>query len=201
MCLAGVMALAAPIAQAQGANDWSGFYYGATAGKVNGESEWATSNFIIQTGDFDVDGSAFGLFAGQNFQYGNLVLGYEGEVSRANATGITTNLCSGCRTSFDGFATFKGRAGYGFNNSLIYGTFGVAIGHFEESLPGPVSETESTTGFVAGVGYEHMVTGGWSLRGEYQVLELGRLSNSLAGPLIVDVDPIEMFRIGLSRKF
>ena len=57
-----------------GATDWSGLYFGASAGVANGNLE----NILLVNDDLD-NNSLFGAFAGYNQQRGNLVFGGEVE--------------------------------------------------------------------------------------------------------------------------
>jgi outer membrane immunogenic protein len=93
------------------------------------------------------------------------------------------------RSRLDWFGTVRGRLGYAFDRTLVYATGGFAFGHVDDRFtttsdrgfgPAPFSAKNSATmtGFVVGGGLEYAITPTWSLKGEYQFIDLG--SSSLA---------------------
>jgi outer membrane immunogenic protein len=95
------------------------------------------------------------------------------------------------------FGTFRGRVGYAFGPALIYGTGGLAFGQVRDSLTVvavdandesaierivPLSTHTITSdtaklGYVVGGGAEYMFASSWSVKAEYQFMDLG--SNTL----------------------
>jgi outer membrane immunogenic protein len=82
------------------------------------------------------------------------------------------------------FGTVRGRLGYAFDRALVYGTGGFAFGSVKDSLAtSKVSEAEvlttsasrssTDTGYVVGGGLEYALSPAWSLKGEYQYINLG----------------------------
>ncbi len=74
------------------------------------------------------------------------------------------------------------RLGYAFDSTLLYATGGVAFGSAKDTLSvtpssgtpvSTVSSSASDTGFVVGGGVEHFITPAWSLKAEYQYIDLG----------------------------
>jgi outer membrane immunogenic protein len=112
---------------------WTGFYFGANLGAAFNDED---------NGGDDDDDTAFigGLHAGYNWQkHGNLVLGVEGDVDFAD--------------DIDYLASLRGRLGYAAGPTLFYATAGVAFLGFEDEL----SDDDTLTGWVAGLGVEHKV--------------------------------------------
>jgi outer membrane immunogenic protein len=119
------------------------------------------------------------------------------EADLADAAAIAANGGDGAdvltsvdaHSRLDWFGTVRGRLGYAFDRTLVYATGGLAFGHVRDRLttsvdfdagPHPFS-TESNgtrTGFVVGGGLEYALTPSWSLKGEYQFIDLG--SSTLA---------------------
>lgn len=104
---------------------WTGFYLGGHLGAL-----WPDDDDV----DF-ADDAVFigGGHLGYNWQgASNIVLGVEGDIDFAD--------------DLDYLASIRGRLGWAFGPSLIYGTAGVAFIEADE-----ISET----GFAAGLGFEH----------------------------------------------
>ena len=152
----------------------------------------------VQTGTFGNTDGRFvfgGAQAGYNWQFGNFVAGIEADLSgsgsgsRQNRTlnltdGISTDVVTNTR-AMDWFGTVRGRIGYLFVPRLLgYVTGGFAYGHTQNDVNqlitvpfpgGPYvlnSSGRTATGWTAGTGIEYMITRQWSLKGEYQYINL-----------------------------
>jgi outer membrane immunogenic protein len=112
----------APPPQASPAYNWSGFYLGA-----NGGGGWGRSWWQSQSTSIDLSGAQVGGTAGYNWQFGNAVLGLEGDIDWSNLKGTSSAvLCPGCSTSDSWLSTVRGRAGYAFGGIMPYLTGGRA---------------------------------------------------------------------------
>lgn len=114
------------------AYDWSGIYLG-----VHGGYAYAHALATINRGgvafskDDTVHGTVLGGQIGANAQMGALVLGFEGDISKAwqgksyNASvpGLTVAVDS----EIPWLATFRGRAGFAVDQWLLYATAGLAM--------------------------------------------------------------------------
>jgi outer membrane immunogenic protein len=91
----------------------------------------------------------------------------------------------------DYFGTVRGRLGYAFGGTLLYATGGFAYGGVRSSasfidnttsplapLNARTSNTSTATGWVAGAGIEYKISPSWSLKGEYQYIDLGSGSDA-----------------------
>lgn len=91
-------------------------------------------------------------------------------------------------STLDYFGTVRGRLGYTFGPALIYATGGFAYGGFTgnalatlgiDSRGGTttynyaVTGSTTRTGYVLGGGLEYALSPQWSLKGEYQYIDLG----------------------------
>ena len=97
-------------------------------------------------------------------------------------------------SSLDWFGTFRGRLGYTFDRTLLFATGGFAFGGLRDQLTGSVvfldvdgsskpmsaKAEDVRTGFVLGGGFEYALTPAWSLKAEYQYLDLGSTTLSAA---------------------
>jgi outer membrane immunogenic protein len=151
----------------------------------------------LQTGIFNSNDNGFvfaGFQGGYNWQFGSVVAGIEADLSaagpRQNRTvllteGPITDIATSTR-GLDWFGTVRARLGYLFNpRVLAYVTGGFAYGYAHNNFnqfitgPGPVGTfglqnfSRDSTGWTGGGGLEYMISRQWSVKGEYQYLQLG----------------------------
>lgn len=137
---------AAPVTSS--AFDWTGAYVGANVGYT-----WA--NQAAGAGK-DHDGVVGGVFAGYNYQMpNNVVVGGEGEVAYGGADPLATWT-----------GAVRGRAGYAFDNILVYGTAGGLVGQGEMKNNG-ANNTRTHYGYQVGAGVEAALTQNITARAEY----------------------------------
>ena len=135
--------------------NWSGLYVGANVGYG------ASAN----TDPLDPTGAFGGGQIGYNFQRGNIVFGVEADIQ---GSGVSDSGY-GLKSSLDYFGSVRGRVGYTFDRTLVYGTGGFGFGQVtNEGL------AETQTGWVVGAGAEYKITPAWSAKAEYQYFDLGR---------------------------
>lgn len=192
--------------------DWSGFYAGVNAGWGWGDidstdNSMTTSGALvgITPGAFDppatfpgsdrsdkADGLLGGVQAGYNYQLNQWVVGIEGDYQLLDFDTDASFLGSPAGPYFQTSAELKSlgtlrlRAGYAFDNVLLYGSGGLAVGRGKASLsiqggvPGAFtgpqfseSETEWLVGYAIGAGIEYAIDSAWSVKAEYLYAELG----------------------------
>lgn len=115
------------------------------------------------------------------------------------AAGNLAGVCAARNDlNVDWFGTARGRLGYAFGGTLLYVTGGFAYGGVTAStswadnytgappgLPaGRASISRTQTGWVAGAGIETKLAPNWTLKGEYQFIDLGSISTGTE-PLII----------------
>jgi outer membrane immunogenic protein len=101
----------------------------------------------------------------------------------------------------DYFGTVRGRLGYNVGGTLLYLTGGFAYGGVNTStayadyitpgsvnLHGRASNSATLTGWTAGAGVEYKISPSWSLKGEYQFVDLGSISAG-PGPTLIGTTP------------
>ncbi len=135
---------------------WTGIYIGVNGGYAFGDSNWTSPTgtaFVgpptfgapcttnCSTGNFGTSGYLAGGTIGGNYQWGQFVLGVEGDWDYANLNGTTFSTnggcnLAGCETKSDWLATARVRVGYAFDRFLVYGTGGGAFGNLEASAGG-----------------------------------------------------------------
>ncbi|PIO97161.1 22 kDa outer membrane protein [uncultured Pleomorphomonas sp.] len=140
---------AAPyVAPVSTAFDWTGAYVGADVGY-----SWANK---AASRNKDHDAVIGGVFAGYNYQIqNNIVVGGEGEIAYGGADPLATWT-----------GAVRGRAGYAFDNILVYGTVGGLVGQGEMKNDGR-NNTRTHVGYQVGAGVEAALTNNITARAEY----------------------------------
>ena len=172
---------------------WTGFYVG-----INGGYGWAANpgdiHYESSLGLADRSGGpdAAGGFGGGQIGYNwqgpfspNVVVGVEADIQAADVQdtfhGTTDNgLVGFARQDLEWFGTVRGRLGWAFDHTLVYGTGGFAYGRVEDSTFGTalgqsisMRSDDNRTGYVVGGGIEYAFGGNLSLKVEYQFINLG----------------------------
>jgi outer membrane immunogenic protein len=128
----------------------------------------------------------------------NQDFGPAGICTDTQAGGRATAVCVG-RNDLDveWFGTVRGRLGWAIGNTLIYGTGGFAAGGVKatslytdnnvtglgggvapfNTQAGRASHSATNTGWTAGGGIEVKLSPNWSLKGEYQFINLGTIDS------------------------
>jgi opacity protein-like surface antigen len=132
------------IAPTSNVTDWSGSYVGLSYSSVDG-----TLTYNNQTTVYEIlEDSAIGVFAGYNWQSGNLVYGSELNVTE-RLVGLT-----GFPTEYLGNTIeLRGRGGYAIGDTLAYGFLGYSKSDFTNS-----QGTWDVDGVTYGLGVDYMVT-------------------------------------------
>ncbi|MGY2907104.1 outer membrane protein [Bradyrhizobium sp. URHC0002] len=204
----------APVAVAAVYN-WTGFYIGGQVGYAWGDNR--TTEFFTATGlpsgfnqNYNTNGVVGGVHAGYNWQFGQFVLGLEGDVEGADIKGgyrlVNTN---GTDYRLRDQASIRGRAGVAFNNSLLYVTGGAAFADIDHTyvFANTLFERISTTrtGWTVGAGWEYGFAPNWSARVEYRYTDFGsyrdRSTFSFPGFTYEDHPVYQTVRAGISYRF
>jgi outer membrane immunogenic protein len=132
---------------------WTGFYVGGNIGAT-----WPQDDLEIIEDEAQLIG---GGHLGFNWQGpSSWVIGVEGDINFSD--------------TFEYLASVRGRLGYAFGRTLIYGTGGVAFAGFDEGLL-----DDDETGWVAGGGIETKVSGNLSLGLEALYYDFDEASTAL----------------------
>lgn len=191
--------------------NWNGFYVGGQVGYQFGRNRVTElpSGF---GGDYDVDGVVGGGHLGYNFQFGNFVLGIEGDIEGSGVEGNGL-VAPGVNSAFESRwqASLRGRLGMTYGNALLYVTGGAAWADIKTiynnpGFPPQVGDTfkDTQTGWTVGAGAEWMFAPAWSARVEYRYTDFGRFTDVLPtsgfGNYRNDVD-FHTVRVGVSYHF
>jgi opacity protein-like surface antigen len=179
-------------------SDWAGFYIG-----INGGGGWANNTFDFYTPmNATASGGLFGGQAGYNWQYGNVVAGFEVDFDGADINKTVSPFGVGYSQTqkTDELATARARLGYVVLPQLLaYGTAGAGWGHLSVSDTAGNNDAVSQFGWTAGVGLEYKFFGPLIARVEYLHYDFGKSSLPELGDNIKE--SVDTVRGGLSYKF
>jgi outer membrane immunogenic protein len=216
----------------QAAPSWAGLYVGVNAG---GDFQFAQTHSSIPSSISVGNGGSATVTApvsnsltkagfvgggqiGYNWQSGTLVYGVEADISGLTGkTGLSQTFGSGisAQTSnqVDWMATFRGRFGFvAGGDTLLYATGGLALARVSNNF-GYTSnfgtfnaqDHSTRTGFVAGLGAEHMLNQNWLVRIEGLYANLGSKTLFCSGcggsKTTTFANQVAIVRLGLSYKF
>lgn len=194
---------------------WAGVYVG-----INGGYGWSANSDQLR--DFsngpgnlfnglDPTGGFGGGQIGYNWQRGYFVFGVEADFQGGNISDKATWTLATSKSDVDWFGTVRGRLGYAIGPTLVYATGGFAYGHVDNAEIGAVAyrANDVSTGWVVGGGVEYKIAPAWSVKGEYQFIDLGRNDpESAAGVklssfpgVIVHDDEFHTIRFGVNYHF
>ncbi|CAM5774346.1 porin [Labrys miyagiensis] len=223
---------AEPAAPAYVPYNWTGFYAG-----INGGYAFSAGHHVNMTELFDGAGpfpdtygsvSPKGVFGGlqggYNWQYGNFVLGLEGDVQgagitdTASAVGPISDYFVKTKSQVSWFGTVRPRVGYAFDNILVYATGGLAFGgvklsqnYNDDPYFATIRDDKTKAGYALGAGVEYAFSEHWTAKLEYQYIDLG--SSTMSGTEILDAAPtgytihtklrsdFHTVRLGVNYKF
>jgi outer membrane immunogenic protein len=194
-------------AQAAPVFTWTGFYVGVHTGWG-----WATWS---ATGSSDAHGNGVigGVQAGYNHQFGNYVVGIEGEFSFSDVKKEDLFLAGQISLKNDYYGMVTGRLGYLYSpQTLVYGKGGVAFTRdkwkVRDGIGGFADGTFDRTGWVIGFGAEHAMWRNVSVKAEYNFLHFGDVNEVLTagGGITVtgagDVSEyVHIVKLGLNYRF
>lgn len=165
--------------------DWSGLYVG-----VHGGYGW--SNLDTGLGDVHVDGWLGGGHVGLQRQFDRWVLGVEASYSAGELDGHRTINMGGNPLRLDAAISdlllVTGRLGYAWGDRLLYVKAGYAAADVEvgSTLLGLTTQAKAKLdGWTAGFGFERMLMPNIVIGLEYNYIDLGSKSVSVAAPPIL----------------
>jgi outer membrane immunogenic protein len=206
------------------AYSWTGCYIG-----VEGGGNWGRSEQIARsgpaagasiTGGFDLSGGIAGGTVGCNYQINSFVFGIENDYSWTNKKGsapdqLPFNTGATSSTNEKWIDTLRGRAGYSWDQYLLYVTAGGAWAGTSVDVKNVafVTDSRTRTGWVAGVGGEWAAsTGPWgtlTFKLEYLHADFGT-QQYINPPVFTGIGTVvtrdvkltdDMVRAGMNLKF
>jgi outer membrane immunogenic protein len=179
--------------------NWTGVYVGINGGGGWGRSQWDGID------RFDISGGLIGGTVGYNWQFGQVVIGAEGDIDWSGIRGTTSTLCApGCETRNSWLATVRGRLGYAFDRFLPYVTGGLAAGNIQATVPGLPGGSIGNAGWTVGAGIEAGLVANVSLKAEYLYVDLGNFNCGFNCGLAANGNVsfnANIFRLGANVRF
>jgi outer membrane immunogenic protein len=174
----------APIVSAPSvvAYNWTGFYVG-----IDGGWGWGEHDRLATTGfanSYNSEGGLIGGHAGYNWQINQFVLGVEGDAHWADIKGDDGGVGGTVdQTTTRFLGSIRGRAGFAWNQFLVFGTGGWGFADLNHNNPGGVPADNSFTrnGATAGGGVQWAFNQNWSVGAEYRHYWLGTYSAAPTG--------------------
>ena len=192
-----------PPAYAPPAFTWTGFYIGVNGGFGFSDTDNASFGHV--------SGGLVGGTVGYNWQMGQFVLGYEGDIDWSGVRGsnFAYTLPGGFgsdKLTTDWMVTERARLGYAVDRTLFFVTGGYAgietHGSFFDSFGNSGTQSAWQNGGVVGAGIEYAFTNNISLKGEYLYMPTFSRSYFAGTPDATSTGlGISMFRAGLNYKF
>lgn len=199
---------------------WTGLYVGVNGGySFNGKGTLESVSYKGSTYSLagysdrsvDLDGFTLGGTVGYNLQFGNVVVGVEGDLNWANIEG-SRDLGGYANISqkVDYFGTARVRLGYAFDRVLPYVTGGAIWQHSKANvnvpfIPFSTSASDSNFGWTIGAGVEYAFSNNWSVKGEYLYARVKDTNYSFATPYGVVGANVKneqhIVRTGLNYRF
>ncbi|PRH85880.1 hypothetical protein C5L14_20260 [Labrys okinawensis] len=212
---------------------WTGFYAGLSAGygrgnldtdlkavpTARGEELENALGFGLNGGIARVKDTSNGFVGGGQIGYNyqldpHWVVGAEADLQYAGLDSKKTfignqNIPVTVKTELDWFGTARLRAGYAFDNVLVYGTGGLAYGRVKSKVSTAgtsLSGSETKFGWALGAGAEYALTQNWTVRAEYLYVDLGKAETIKANSEIAQVTAkadvsVHTVRAGVNYKF
>jgi outer membrane immunogenic protein len=193
---------------------WTGFYIGVHGGAGQGRSRAEDPSLVFLGPSpvyVDSRGALAGVQVGADWQFGNVVIGGEIDVSWSSIKGSRAPdpafPFSGISAEYKALATGTGRVGYAYGNLLGYVKGGVASANIDYRTiadpPFAIVLDHQRTGLTAGAGLEFALIGDLSVRAEYDFMYFGATAMS-AGcrntPCNVDHE-LHLVKLGLNWRF
>lgn len=181
---------------------WQGFYAGAHAGYTMGSYTGTLSNGTTTNVDISGNSLSGGLFGGYTHQLNpNWVVGGEADITWMNTKDGRTYASNVYNGGSTWGGSLRGRVGYVWDQFLIYGTGGLALGNVE--FKGPGGNTSNTKfGYVLGAGVEGKITEQLFARAEYLYTSLASGDYGLGtGANINGSGSYHTLRVGVGYRF
>jgi outer membrane immunogenic protein len=216
--------------------DWGGTYIGGVIGGAWGTNDISDPGLgivgtligvpVIQTNN--PSGFIGGIEGGSRYQFGKLVVGWEGDITwgglnNTSTTTFTSPLIAGVpfsrsiTTDTKWVATAASTLGIAHNNWLLYGKAGVAwesVNYTDNWAVAGIplfggTGSDTRTGWTVGTGLEWAFYQNWSAKVEYDYMDFGTRNVAINGTLagvgiqagIQDNNHINQVKAGLNYRF
>lgn len=159
--------VAPEVVEAAPISSWDGAYIGAFGGVtwLDGKYDFGATNHNRTS-----TGGTIGKFVGYNYQFeNNFVLGLEGDVSY----NWNDDSIKGTDVGTDWAGSIRARAGYAWDDALIYGAAGWTTARGFVDPNNGSKKTKSLQGYTLGAGVDYKFTQNIFARAEYRFNDYG----------------------------
>lgn len=195
-----------------GRYDWSGTYFGLSAGYGWGTSEHSYDRGTNHgTASQSPEGWLGAVTLGYNYMLSpSLLVGIEGDLGLMSLDADDKVIFDGhvWKTHFGStWGTLRGRLGFALDRLLIFGTAGVAFMGVDEVAIGDAAgqtaeNTDFRSGWVVGGGVEYALTSSISTKIEYLHMDFGKYDGLSENREAFYFDnKVDVVRMGLNFKF
>jgi outer membrane immunogenic protein len=193
--------------------DWSGFYLGGFVGggwshDDASEPDLGIVGVVLGAPPVQTTSrSSFigGIEGGDRYQFGKLVIGWEGDIAWGDTGGTSTTAFGPAAltfnrtltTSMKWTATATSTVGIAHNNWLLYGKAGVAWAHLDDTYNSTVAIAgvgtvpffsgtggQDRVGWTVGTGIEWGLWQNWSVKAEYDYIDFGTKTTPFTGTVL-----------------
>ena len=195
---------------------WTGFYAGANAGYG-----WGTTNVDDNytapppaTFSYSNKPSNFigGIQVGYNYQVGQMVIGAEADIDYFHDKKLFYLFDNApffpVTTTYNALGTARLRAGYAFENALVYATGGLAVADVTDNFTNNAAgltfkKSGLRVGWTVGGGLEYAIDNHWSFKTEYLYTKLQDTDLDRSFPLgdIKWKHDLQTVRFGINYRF
>jgi outer membrane immunogenic protein len=200
LCAVAAAAVAAPASA-----DWSGLYIGGHVGGTWGDIETTnvsdtTTFFTSDNSDFSPEGALAGAQIGYNLAFSKWVVGLEVSGTTLDFDEVLRADDDQFQASVDWLGVASLRAGYEVSpRAIVYLKGGYATGNVQTRVidtlggaTGTFATDETHGGWMAGAGYERLISSDVTVALEYNYIDLGnqdhRGPGSTGGVAVNDAD-------------
>jgi outer membrane immunogenic protein len=183
---------------------WTGFYIGVNGG-------WGFTDTNNNSFGNNINGGLVGGTVGYNYQMGQFVIGYEGDVDWSDIRGsnFTFGLPGGVgndKLTSEFMVTERARLGYAWDRTLFFVTGGYAgidmKASFNDSFGNFGSQTNFHNGGIVGAGIEYAFTNNFTVKGEYLFAPMQSKTYFAGTPDVTSTGfDLSIFRVGVNYKF
>jgi opacity protein-like surface antigen len=205
--------IAAPVFSPVPAVNWSGFYFGGNIGGAWPRGSVSDTVFFL---DATMSNTGFvgGAQAGFNYQFGSFVVGVEWDFdgTSLNATGASLATTIGtiqASANTDWVSTVAARVGMTSGPLFVYGKMGGGWAENSARVTNLttgslLSASNTTDGWLAGIGVEWAFAPNWSTKLEFDYIGLQSWTfagSAFAPDTFTVVRNIEMLKAGINYRF
>ncbi|KAA5599595.1 outer membrane protein [Blastochloris sulfoviridis] len=195
---AAAAAAAAPVTY--GVN-WTGFYLGGHLGYGWGGNDWSNDAWNWGVSN-DFDGFVGGGQIGFDYQFNNIVLGIQGDISGASLEGKTLYGINEYKNEATWLASVTGRIGFTVDRALFYVKGGVAWTDLDNEVVGGISKSDTRDGWTLGGGIEYAFAPDWSTFVEYDYYDFGDKNTFFPDGSFAKVDTdVNVVKLGVNYRF